>query len=44
LIQDLEDAENYLMEFLEEGDFFLTLGAGDVWKAGENIMKRIKKP
>lgn len=39
LIQDSKNVEKHLIEFLEEGDFFLTLGAGDVWMAGENIMK-----
>lgn len=43
LIPDLKIAEKHLIEFLEEGDFFLTLGAGNVWKVGENVMRQIKK-
>ncbi|RJQ41735.1 MAG: UDP-N-acetylmuramate--L-alanine ligase [Nitrospiraceae bacterium] len=33
--------ENLLMR-LKSGDVLLTLGAGDVWKLGEEILKRIK--
>ena len=33
--------ENLLMR-LKSGDVVFTLGAGDVWKLGEEILKRIK--
>jgi len=39
LIPQLKDAEQFLAEFLEPGDVFVTLGAGDVWKTGEKVMK-----
>ncbi|MEI6127541.1 MAG: UDP-N-acetylmuramate--L-alanine ligase [Pseudomonadota bacterium] len=40
---DLKQAETYLMEFLQDGDVFLTLGAGDVWKSGEAVMKGLQQ-
>lgn len=38
-IADLEDAANYLVDHLASGDVLLTLGAGDVWKAGERVLE-----
>lgn len=32
-----------LMRVLREGDILLTLGAGDVWKIGEEFLKRMKE-
>ena len=32
----------YLKETLRQGDILLTLGAGDVWKVGEKILKELK--
>lgn len=31
-----------IMKKLRPGDLFITIGAGDVWKAGEEILKRMK--
>ncbi len=42
-VGSLHDAEKYLTRILEAGDVLLTLGAGDVWKAGENVMKALHK-
>ena len=39
---DLKSAEKHLLQQLKPGDIFLTLGAGDVWQAGQKIMERIK--
>ncbi|MEW6076404.1 MAG: UDP-N-acetylmuramate--L-alanine ligase [Thermodesulfobacteriota bacterium] len=36
--EDRKIACNYLSETLREGDIVLTLGAGDVWKAGESLL------
>ena len=30
-----------LLEHLQEGDLVLTLGAGDIWKAGEDLLARL---
>ena len=31
-----------LMNALRPNDLFLTIGAGDVWKVGEELLKRMK--
>jgi UDP-N-acetylmuramate--alanine ligase len=36
------EAIKNLVSSIREGDIFLTLGAGDVWKAGEDILDRLK--
>jgi UDP-N-acetylmuramate--alanine ligase len=43
LMPDLRHAEDYLAKFLRDGDCFVTMGAGNVWQAGENVMKRIAR-
>ena len=40
-IPDFKSAEAYLAEFLQPGDVLLTLGAGDVWRSGEAIIKML---
>jgi UDP-N-acetylmuramate--alanine ligase len=37
-IKDRKDVSNYLNRELREGDTLLTLGAGDVWKIGEEFL------
>ncbi len=37
--KDKQEAVFYLKESLREGDILLTLGAGDVWKVGEEVLK-----
>ena len=34
------DPISFLQEHLEEGDILLTMGAGDVWKVGEEFLRR----
>lgn len=34
-----DNALNEMLQTLEEGDVFLTLGAGDVWKVGEKVLE-----
>jgi len=41
-IKDRDDILPYLGRELREGDMLLTLGAGDVWKIGEEFLKRRK--
>ncbi len=39
--ENLEAAVAGLIDILEPGDVLLTLGAGDVWKVGENLLARM---
>jgi len=32
-----------LIKMLRPGDLFLTIGAGNIWQVGEEIIKRLKK-
>jgi len=36
------EAVIYLQKNLKKGDILLTLGAGDVWKVGEEVLKKMK--
>ncbi len=38
----MEESAGYLKGRLEKGDILLTLGAGDVWKVGEEILQKLK--
>jgi UDP-N-acetylmuramate--alanine ligase len=38
-----DDAEEYLLSTLGEGDLFITMGAGDNWKLGRKVLKRIEE-
>ena len=38
-----DDIVNHLIDIIETGDIVLTLGAGDVWKVGEALIKRLGK-
>ncbi len=38
-IRKLDDVPTHLLEIVREGDIVITLGAGDVWKAGESFLK-----
>ncbi len=42
LIEDKEDVKKFLKENLKSGDLLLTLGAGDVWKIGEELLEEWK--
>jgi UDP-N-acetylmuramate--alanine ligase len=41
-IKEKAEVVTYLIESLKSGDTLLTLGAGDVWKIGEEVVKRLK--
>ncbi len=41
-IGDKEKIVRYLIKELKDGDIFMTLGAGDVWKIGEEILKKLE--
>ena len=38
-LENFEDAVAYLKSSLKDGDVLLTLGAGDVWKVGDELLK-----
>ena len=38
-----DEAVKMAVDELQEGDLLLTLGAGDVWKAGEQILEGLGK-
>lgn len=40
-IPDAQDAADWLAANVREGDLVITLGAGDVWKVGEALYKRL---
>ena len=40
-MQDFETAVSHLKKVLTQNDILLTLGAGDVWKVGEMILKEL---
>ena len=39
-MKEVVEIEKYLKENLEPGDLFLTIGAGDVYKIGEEIIEK----
>jgi UDP-N-acetylmuramate--alanine ligase len=41
-MDDREKATDYLVEQVGEGDVVLTLGAGNVWRAGEEILAKLQ--
>ncbi len=38
-----EQVADAALSYLKDGDLFLTLGAGDIWKAGEELLHRLAK-
>jgi len=40
-LEGFDDALTYLEKKLQQGDLLLTLGAGDVWKVGEELLQRL---
>ncbi len=40
-VEDLTTFPDLLLTQLRPGDFFLTLGAGDIWKVGEKVLERL---
>jgi UDP-N-acetylmuramate--alanine ligase len=42
-LKDKEHAADYLAGMLKEGDIALTLGAGDVWKSSEELVRRLNR-
>jgi UDP-N-acetylmuramate--alanine ligase len=42
LVKDIKAVPDWLVERAREGDMVITLGAGSIWKAGEEYLRRIK--
>lgn len=42
-IKKLEDIVPHLLKILQKGDIIITLGAGNVWKVGDSLLKAISK-
>jgi UDP-N-acetylmuramate--alanine ligase len=43
IIKKFEDIPDEIVPTLKEGDVFLTLGAGDIYKAGRQVLERLKR-
>jgi UDP-N-acetylmuramate--alanine ligase len=41
-VGDLEDISNIVEKELAPGDLLITMGAGNVWKVGEELLKRLR--
>ena len=41
-IPNKDDVTDYLSEILHKGDMVITMGAGDIWKIGEDLMERLQ--
>jgi UDP-N-acetylmuramate--alanine ligase len=42
-IPKIEDIDSYLLTHLQSGDMVITMGAGDIWHCGENLLKELKE-
>jgi len=42
LVKDLKDVPAWIASNAREGDMVITLGAGSVYKAGEEYLRRLK--
>lgn len=42
-IPDKEHIASKLLDIVRDGDLVITLGAGDIWKAGEELLDRLKE-
>jgi len=42
-VEDLPAFSQMLPNYLRPGDLFLTMGAGDIWKVGEELLKRLSQ-
>ncbi len=43
-IEENGSMADYILDHLKGGDLVLTLGAGDIWKAGEELLARLQNP
>jgi UDP-N-acetylmuramate--alanine ligase len=43
-IEENGSKADYILDHLNAGDMVLTLGAGDIWKTGEELLARLQNP
>jgi len=43
-IEERHALADYILHHLNPGDLLLTLGAGDIWKTGEELLDRLQNP
>jgi len=36
------EAKDFVLETLKEGDLFVTIGAGDNWQLGKNVLSELE--
>ncbi|HZK12936.1 MAG TPA: hypothetical protein VFC55_00345, partial [Desulfobaccales bacterium] len=41
-IEENAEKADYILDHLNAGDMVLTLGAGDIWKTGEELLARLQ--
>jgi UDP-N-acetylmuramate--alanine ligase len=41
--EGFSEAEDFYRDFLKEGDLFLTMGAGNNWQIGKNLLHELKE-
>jgi len=41
-VQDKEDVPEFLLKIKKKGDIIITMGAGDIWKYGEEFIRQFK--
>ena len=42
LLKKMPQKADYILDHLNAGDLVLTLGAGDIWKTGEELLARLQ--
>ncbi len=41
--EEIEDAEDFCMDILKDGDLFVTMGAGNNWQLGNTILRNLRE-
>ncbi|MEK6572093.1 MAG: UDP-N-acetylmuramate--L-alanine ligase, partial [Bacteroidota bacterium] len=41
-LRDKKEVPNFLMKIKKQGDIILTMGAGDIWKYGEEFVMQLR--
>jgi UDP-N-acetylmuramate--alanine ligase len=42
-VPDKKQIPDFLMQLKRQGDIIITMGAGDIWKFGEEFINKLKK-
>ncbi len=43
MVNGLEEAQDFLLQAVQPGDLVITLGAGDIWKAAPEFVRRLRE-